>query len=113
VIHESEQAAVAPHRTNIDKFKRDVTHRWMRRRCSMGFLEQGASSPCLMTTNTATQWQGNTTPFNCPPADAPALYLAGSTPLRTAYRHCQFAVIFRKYYPVHEKKIIAVSFHYI
>jgi hypothetical protein len=46
---------VAPHSTNIDTSKTGVTHRWMRKRCSRGFSEQGESSPCLMASSRVTQ----------------------------------------------------------
>jgi hypothetical protein len=41
-------------RTDIDKYGTGVTtHRWMRKRCSKEFLEQGLSSQCLMASNTS------------------------------------------------------------
>jgi hypothetical protein len=50
---ETVHKTAAPLRTNIDKYRTGVTtHRWMRKRCSEGLLEQGPSSPCLMANNT-------------------------------------------------------------
>jgi len=77
----------------------------MRKRCSKGFLEQGPSSPCLMASKTVTRRHTS----DGPPAP-PALYLAGSTFLSAQLiGTAEFAVIFRKYYPVRPKKKLTAA----
>ena len=101
---ETVRKTAAPLRTNIDKDRRGVTtHRWMRKRCSKGFLEQGPSSPCLMADNTSNTVTRRHRRDGLPAP--PALYLAGSTSScsRQLIGTVEFAVIFRKYYPVCKK----------
>jgi hypothetical protein len=70
MVHETvkqvpEVVRLSPHDAPIlTTFTTDVTHRWMRNRCSKGFLEQGASSLCFMASNTVTRQS------KCPPAGA-------------------------------------------
>jgi hypothetical protein len=94
----------APLHSNTDKYRTGVTtHRWMTKRCSKGFLEQGPSSPCVMADNACDMVTRRHTGDGLPAP--PALYLAGSTSSSTQLTGtAEFAVIFRKYYPVRQKK---------
>ena len=115
--HELEivRKTAGPLSTNIDKYRTGfTTHRWMRKRCSKGFLEQRPSSPCLIADNTSNTVTRRHTTDGLPAP--PVLYLAGSTSCSTQLiGTAEFAVIFRKYYPVRPpKKLITrcFSFHF-